>query len=321
MIAMKRILFVLLSGLVVSTFVHNARLHAADPDLRVILLGTGAGPALNMQRYGISTLVVAGPEKLMFDCGRAATLRMNQLGIRLGDVTTLFLTHLHSDHIIGIPDLYLAVPEVRKTTFRVFGPEGTRTMMDHLRQAFAFDIHIRRDVDEKIEGYGAMSATDIKQGVVYESNGVKVTAFLVDHGPVKPAFGYRVDYIGHSVAMSGDTEPSDNLVKFAQGVDVLVHETAGGLRNDPILDGPPNEVLPNGVTRAQARAARAHHTDPIEAGQIFARVKPKLAVFSHGGTQATLPYVRQNYSGRVEIGEDMMTIDVGDAVDVRRFKP
>jgi len=284
----KKILFVLLTGLVVLTHPHGTRLYATapvDPDLKVILLGTGGGPGPNTQRYGISTLVVAGPEKLMFDSGRAATLRMNQLGIRLGEVTNLFLTHLHSDHVIGIPDLYLTGfgNQGRKTPFHVYGPDGTRAMMDHLRQAFAVDIHMRRDVDEKFEGYGAMTATDIKQGVVYESNGVKVTAFLVDHGPVKPAFGYRVDYHGHSVVLSGDTEPSDNLVTYARGVDLLIHEVGARLRNDPVFDGPPNELMPGGVlTRRQARVITAHHTDPIEAGQILARVKPKLAVFSHG---------------------------------------
>jgi len=107
---MKRILFALLTGLIALTSVYAARLHGAtavDANLKVLMLATGGGPPPNTQRYGISTLVVAGPEKLMFDCGRAATLRMNQLGIRLGEVTNLFVTHLHSDHVIGIPDLYL----------------------------------------------------------------------------------------------------------------------------------------------------------------------------------------------------------------------
>ena len=98
-------------------------------------------------------------------------------------------------------------------------------MTEHLRDAFAFDIHVRRDVDEKFSPDGiTISATDVREGVVYDASGVKVTAFLVDHGPVKPAFGYRIDYGGHSVVISGDTKPSDNLVKFARGVDVLVHE-------------------------------------------------------------------------------------------------
>lgn len=163
-----------------------------------------------------------------------------------------------------------------------------------------------------------MISSDIHQGVVYQANGVTVTAFLVDHGPVKPAFGYRVDYQGHSVVMSGDTKPSENLIKYSQGVDVLIHEV-GRSKQDPVLVGPPDEILPSGATRRQARVIADHHTDPVEAGQVFAQVKPRLAVFSHGGSAAILPLVRQNYSGPVEVGDDMMTIDIGENIDVRRF--
>ena len=207
---------------------------------------------------------------------------------------------------------------------KVWGPDGTRSMVKHLEEAFSFDIHIRRDVDERFSAEGIkVIATNIREGVVYEANGVKVTAFLVDHGPIKPAFGYRVDYRGRSVVMSGDTKPSDNLIKFSQGVDVLVHEV-GRSKQDPALTGPPNEVLPNSrQTRGQAKTIADHHTDGIEAGRVFERVKPRLAVFSHfnGVPAAILPLVRQSYAGSVEFGEDLMTIDVGDAVTVRRFVP
>jgi ribonuclease Z len=291
-------------------------------DLKVILLGTGAGPPPNARRFGISTLVVAGTEKLMFDCGRAATIRMSQLGIWIGDVTKLFVTHLHSDHVVGIPDLYLAgwTGRGRKGPFQVWGPAGTRSMMEHIEKAFAFDIHVRRDLDERLSSQGIqVRAIDIEQGVVHEANGVKVTAFLVDHGPVKPVFGYRVDYKGRSVVLSGDTEPSDNLVRFSRGVDVLIHEV-GRFKQDPELSGPPDDVLPDGRTRRQAQAAAAHHTDGAEAGQIFSQVKPRLAVFSHGGTPDTIPLVKRSYSGPVEVGEDMMTINVGEKIEIRRFK-
>src|SRR5262245_39866321 len=212
--------------------------------LKVILLGSGGGPAPNPQRFGISTLVVAGTDKLMFDCGRAATIRMAQMGMLLGEVNTLFVTHLHSDHVIGIPDLYLTgwASQGRTVPLRVWGPAGTRDMMAHLEKAFAFDIHVRRDVDELFPAEGIKTvATDIREGVVYDENGVKVTAFLVDHGPVKPAFGYRVDYRGHSVALSGDTKPSDNLVKFSQGVDLLIHEGGGPKKTDTV-EGRPDEL-------------------------------------------------------------------------------
>jgi ribonuclease Z len=292
-----------------------------DANLKVILLGTAGGPTFSADRVGISTLVLAGAEKLLFDCGHGLTTSLTRLSIRPSTVTKVFLTHLHSDHVISLPELYLFpwASQGRRTPLQVWGPQGTRLMMDRLQEAFVFDIHIRRDVDEHYSPDGIkVIATDIREGVVHEANGVKVTAFLVDHGPVKPAFGYRVDYQGHSMVMSGDTKPSDNLIKFSHGVDVLIHEV-GGRKDAPALIGPPDEVLPNGVTRRQARVIADHHTDPVEAGQVFAQVKPRLAVFSHGGSAAILPLVRQNYSGPVEVGDDMMTIDIGENIDVRRF--
>ena len=154
---------------------------------------------------------------------------------------------------------------------------------------------------------------------------MKVTAFLVDHGPVKPAFGYRVDYRGRSVAISGDTKPSDNLVKFSQGVDLLIHE-GGGPKKAEVIEGRSDELVRSSagsvltiLTREQRWKVADHHTDGIEAGEIFARVKPRLVVFSHGGSTESLPLVRQHYDGPVEIGEDMMTIDIGDTINVRRF--
>jgi len=253
---------------------------------------------------------------------------MAQMGMLLGEVDKLFVTHLHSDHVIGIPDLYLTgwASQGRTVPLRVWGPAGTRDMMAHLEKAFAFDIHVRRDVDELFPADGIKTvAVDIREGVVYEQNAVKVTAFLVDHGPVKPAFGYRVDYRGHSVSLSGDTKPSDNLVKFSQGVDLLIHEGGGPKKTDTV-QGRPDESTRfsgNGVmnvtTNEQRWKVAHHHTDGVEAGQIFARVRPRLVVFSHGGSPESLPLVRQHYDGPVEIGEDMMTIDVGDKVDVQRF--
>jgi ribonuclease Z len=216
--------------------------------LRVMLLGTRSGPAIDPQRAGIGTLIVAGPERLLFDVGRGVPRAMSRMGIVPADVTKVFLTHLHSDHVIALPELYLYpwASQGRATPFEVWGPEGTKAMMQNLQKAFAFDIRIRRDVDEKYPGSGIKAiATDIREGIVYQANGVKVTAFLVDHGPVKPAFGYRVDYRERSVVLSGDTRPSENLVKFAKGADLLIHEVGARSKQDPIFSGPPDELLPN----------------------------------------------------------------------------
>jgi ribonuclease Z len=295
----------------------------APPDIRVVLLGTQAGPTFHSQRLGISTLIVAGSERLLFDAGRGTTTGMARAGVDAADVTKVFLTHLHSDHVISLPELLISpwAFQGRSVPLFVWGPLGTRSMMQHFQEALAFDIHVRRDLDEKFPAEGVrVVATDIKEGVVYESGGVSVRAFLVDHGPVKPAYGYRVDFRGRSVVLSGDTAPSENVIKAATGADVLIHEL-GRYKQDPLLAGPPDEVLPNArQTRGQLATIAAHHTDAVEVGVILDRVKPKLGVFSHYNADpaATLPLVRRHYAGVVEFGEDSMTIEIGESVHVRR---
>ena len=293
---------------------RGAVVKSASPDnLTVVLLGTGVGPPVNLQQFGTSTLIEAGGERLLFDCGRGATIRLTQVGVSLGSINRLFLTHLHSDHVIQIPDLLLTgwAGGGRRIPLEVWGPEGTRDMMSHLQQAFAFDIHMRRDVDEKAPGDGIKVVShDIKQGIVFDGQGVKVTAFLVDHSPVTPAFGYRVDYRGHSVVLSGDTRVSENLIRFAQGVDVLVHE---------VLDAESVRAL-FPTNPAAANAILAKHTTPEQAGEVFARVRPRLAVYSHApNADRVITQTRRTYTGPLQGAEDMLTIEIGEKIDVRRF--
>jgi ribonuclease Z len=292
----------------------GAVIQSASPDnLKIVLLGTGVGPPVNLRQYGASTLIEAGDVRLLFDCGRGATIRLAQVGVPLGSISRLFLTHLHSDHVIQIPDLLLTgwVGGGRKVPLEVWGPDGTSDMMEHLQRAFAFDIHMRRDVDEKAPGDGIKVVShDIKQGVVFDQQGVKVTAFLVDHSPVTPAFGYRIDYRGRSVVLSGDTRLSENLIRFAQGVDVLVHE---------VLDAETVRAwFPTNPKVAEAILAK--HTTPEQAGGLFARVKPRLAVYSHApDTERVLSQTREKYAGPLQGAEDMLTIDIGEKIEVRHF--
>jgi len=309
----------------VQVAVEAAEPFSTDNGIRVVLLGTQGGPTFSVQRVGIGTLVEAGRERLLFDAGRGVTTGMARMSINPVDVTKVFLTHLHSDHVISLPEL-LVYPwaQGRRIPLEVWGPSGTRAMMQKFQEALAYDIHVRRDIDEKFPADGVKArVTDIREGVVYEHEGVKVTAFLVDHGPVKPAFGYRIDFAGHSVAISGDTTPSESLVKAVSGIDLLIHEV-GRWKGDPVLTGPPGELLPNSrQTRGQATTIAAHHTDGVEVGKIFDRVKPRLAVISHYNVdaRATLVLVRQNYAGPVEFGEDSMTIEIGNEIGVHRATP
>jgi ribonuclease Z len=286
---------------------------ARGQSLKVTLLGRGY-PERRIDRFGPSILVEAGKEKLLFDCGRGTTQRLGQLKVQFVEIDSLFLTHLHSDHVVGIPDLWLTGwVQGRKVPLRVWGPAGTEQMMSHLWEAYQFDIHIRRDVDEKLPAKGVVVLTkDIVQGVVYENAGIKITAFVVDHGPVKPAFGYRIDFGGHSAVLSGDTRLSENLIKFSQGADVLIHE---------VIDPDAFRSRNPSFTPERVQSVIAHHTTPEQAGTVFTRVKPKLAVYSHiipGDTPNLIPLTRKTYSGPLELGEDLMSIEIGDKVVVRR---
>jgi len=281
--------------------------------IKVTLLGTGA-PAPVMDRFGPSILIEAGDQKLVFDAGRGALQRLTQMKVKQKEIQGVFFTHLHSDHVVGFPDFWLIgwLIGLRETPLLVWGPEGTRKMISNLEKAFEFDIKIRISDDKAAPNGVVIKAVDIKESVVYEKNGVKVTAFEVDHEPVKPAFGYRIDYAGRSLVLSGDTRPSENLVKYAQGVDLLFHEIVS-----------PEAFKRTPLDAERAKSVAAHHTTPEQAGEIFSKSKPKLAVLSHivppTATEADLrPLIRKTYSGALELGEDLMVIEVGEKVLVRR---
>lgn len=287
---------------------------AQEPAVKVTLLGTGCPPAVT-NRFGPSTLVQAGPQTFLFDAGRGAMQRLVQLGVHWQDVQGVFLTHLHSDHVVGFPDLWLTgwlIAPGRNVPLRVWGPTGTSQMMSHLERAYEYDVRLRIENDRLSPEGAIVRPQDVGEGLVWDQAGVKVSAFEVDHAPVKPALGYRIDYAGRSVVLSGDTRKSDNLIRHAQGVDVLVHEV--------FL---PDTLQRAGVSPERAKSIIDYHVTPEQAGEVFARAKPKLAVYSHicmpsAREQDLLPPTRRTYSGPLEVGEDLMVIEVGEAIHVRR---
>jgi ribonuclease Z len=286
---------------------------AQAQDVKVTLLGTGCPPPV-MNRFGPSILVEAGGQKFVFDAGRGALQRLNQIDVPWRDVNGVFLTHLHSDHVVGFPDLWLTgwLTTRRARPLPVWGPRGTKRMMSLLEQAFDYDIKIRLYDDRAAPDGIVILAEDIAEGFVYENGGVKITAFEVDHTPVKPAFGYRIDHAGRSVVLSGDTRTSENLIRHAQNVDLLIHEVAS-----------PETFQRVGASPEVAKQIIAHHVTPEQAGEVFSRTKPRLAVYSHivlpsATEQDLIPPTRKTYSGPLELGEDLMVIEVGEKVEVRR---
>jgi ribonuclease Z len=286
-------------------------------EMKITLLGTGV-PTPVLQRFGPGTLVEAGEEQLVFDVGRGTLQRLFQLKRQLKNIPVVFLTHLHSDHTVGLPDLWLTgwLSSRTEKPFIIFGPRGTQKMMEYLELAFQYDIRIR-SYDDRLNPSGAVViAKDVDVGVVYQQNGIKVTAFTVDHSPIEPALGYKVEYGGYSAVISGDTRFCENLIEQARGCDVLVHEViaADMLRKEA-----------RGNLEAMERVI-AHHTTPDQAGEIFSRVKPKLAVYSHiipitASACDLIPPTRKTYNGPLEVGEDLMTIKIGGEISVEHFNP
>jgi ribonuclease Z len=292
-------------------------------DFKVTLLGTGV-PIPSAVRFGPSTLIEAGDQKLLVDAGRGATIRLDQLKVPIGRIDALLLTHYHSDHTSGIPDVWLtgwleSYFGTRKTPFRVIGPTGARTLMENLERAYALDIKIRI-ADEKLPPQGvAISVFEYdRDGVVYEKNGVKVVAFEVDHGDViKPAYGYRIEYGGRVVVISGDTRYNLNVIKYGAGADLLVHEVAA--------------ARPELMKEAYIQRIIGHHVTPREAGTVFAKTRPRLAAFTHV-VQLASPQVppptldemvaetREVYDGPLEVGEDLMQFVIADTIEVRRLR-
>ena len=289
--------------------------QAQSQEFRITLLGTGSvAPVLD--RLGPAILVEAGSERLLFDAGRGVLQRLHQAHAR--DVSRLFLTHLHSDHVVGIPDLYLiGWGSRRQTPLQVWGPAGTVAMMGHVYEAFAFDRQIRIEDDGSSPDGAKIEAHDVGEGVVHERAGLKVTAFVVDHGPVKPALGYRVDYGGRAAVFSGDTRFSQNLIEHAKGADLVVHEVSAS--RDPTQTQENNRVL-------------AHHTLPDQAGTAFSLIHPQMAVYSHVGTGGDpngrglsdaelIAATRKTYDGPLLVAHDLMTFRIGATVIVSDVKP
>jgi ribonuclease Z len=194
----------------------------------------------------------------------------------------------------------------------VFGPSGTAELIKHLQLAFAYDLKIRVD-DDKMEAEGSkLLVTEIQQGTIYDKNGVKVIAFDVDHYPIVPAFGYRIEYKGHSVVLSGDTRYSENLIRFAAGTDLLIHEVA---------------IAPDTLSKSDPKYhILAHHTTPEQTASVFNLVKPKLAAYSHisklyGMTeQEIIKRAKETYPGQIIMGEDLMSFSINDIVTVSAWQ-
>ncbi len=243
---------------------------------RVVLLGTGT-PNADPDRSGPSVAIVVDSNVYIVDAGpgvvrrAAAAARTDTIpaldAARLG---LLFLTHLHTDHTLGVPDLMFSPWVLGRTKpLEVYGPPGTRAMIGHLQAAYAQDIDIRLHGGEPSNktGYGGRGH-DVPAGVVYRDALVTVTAFEVPHGAWPHAYAYRFDTPDRSVVISGDTRASDAVVNACHGCDVLVHE---------VISSKSLEHRPPEWQRYHA----AYHTNGNDLSAIAEKAQPKLLVLYH----------------------------------------
>jgi len=293
------------------------------PNLRVTLLGTGT-PIPRPDRFGPSTLIEAGEHTVLIDAGRGAAIRLFQLGVPIGQIDALLLTHFHSDHTVGIPDLWLtgwlsSYFGSRQRPFNVIGPIGTATLMHHLEAAFAQDIEIRVEDEKLARQHVAITVKEFDEdGVVYQAGDLRIIAFTVDHGEaIKPAFGFRIEYRGRTAVISGDTRYNANVLRYGAGADLLVHEVAIA---PPALKG-----------QADIQRIINHHTSPQEAGRVFAQTKPRMAAFTHlvmlasdtvraPSVEELIAATRETYSGPLIVGEDLMSFEIDERIAVGALK-
>ena len=269
----------------------------------VILLGTG-NPYPNPFRSGPATAVVYGKRFFLFDAGAGVMRQINKAGLPISGPEATFITHLHSDHTLGYPDLILTSWIMRrKKHLQVYGPHGLQRMTGYLYKAYAEDIKIRIEgLERELPDVYKVDVHEINPGVVYDSDGVKITAIPVLHGNWKEAYGYRIDTPERTIVISGDTRPCKALIKASKGVDILIHEVYSSANVKP-ENRPGGEFWPQYL--------KEFHTSDVELGNIAKQSEPKLLILDHIGRLSEkgkdlIKGIRKGgFNGKVVVGNDL----------------
>jgi len=270
-------------------------------DTHVILLGTG-NPNPEPQRMGPAVAIVSGERAYIVDCGPGVVRRAAEAGLKMEQLTRAFVTHLHSDHTTGYPDL-IFTPAVtgRKEPLEVFGPPGLRAMTSHVMKAWKEDMAIRlHGLEPSVPQAYIVKAHDVKPGEIYRDEAIRVVAFGVRHGSWKYAYGFRFEAQDKVIVVSGDTTYSEALIQAAKGCDILIHEV----------------YSQKGLARRTPEWQRYHaafHTPGPDVGRVAAEVRPRTLVLYHqlpmGETPSeVLEEVREHFNGRVIYGDDLDVI-------------
>jgi ribonuclease BN (tRNA processing enzyme) len=294
-----------LAKTVVAENIDDTNSNSGDQNVtEIVLLGTGT-PNANPERSGPAIAIVVNDTPYLIDCGpgivrRAAAAHKSGIeGLKVENLKTLFVTHLHSDHTVGYSDL-IFTPWVldRDEPLEVYGPNGIADMTEHILAAYEQDIRVRLDGLEPINDSGYLVNThDIKPGIIYQDTNVTVEAFAVKHGSWPEAYGFVFTTPDKKIVISGDAVPSEDLVAKCDGCDVLIHEVysvAGFEKRSPVWQ----------------KYHSSSHTSTHQLAEMASRAKPKLLILYHqlywGSTdEELLEEIRQGYDGKVVSGSDL----------------
>jgi ribonuclease Z len=273
--------------------------------MRAVLLGTGSPPP-NPERRGPATLISLGGEHFLVDAGSGVGVQLLRAGLKPYDWPRVLITHHHSDHVIDLGHLLITRWIVGQNgPFEVWGPAGTARQLDRLLDYMHWDIEVRRSHMHHREP-PPVRVTEVEEGKILEVGGVTVSAFVVDHGPVKPALGYRFDGGGRSVVVSGDTRPSENLMRWSRGVDCLIHECCEMAKTSWY---PGCGWL---TIEDKIRDLASYHTQPDDIGRVAAGASAKSLVLSHlmpGSAPADLhAAAARHYTGPIIVGQDLLEV-------------
>ncbi len=282
-------------------------LKSQNIQTELVLLGTGT-PNANPNRSGPALAIITGGQSYLVDFGpgvvrQAAAVSEDWGGsieaLNPKNLKVAFLTHLHSDHTAGYPDLILT-PWVleRSTPLKVFGPKGLNQMTQDIIKAYSKDIDYRIEGLEptNIDGW-KVEAIEINEGIIYQDELIEVIAFKVNHGTWTDAFGYKFITKDKTIVVSGDTAPSKKLIEMSKGIDILVHEVY-------------SQAGFNRRSEVWKKYHASHHTSTKELAEIANEAQPKLLVLTHvlfwGSTEEEIiDEVQANYSGNVSLGQDL----------------
>jgi ribonuclease BN (tRNA processing enzyme) len=301
------VLFVALALLLLNANSYSQSPTNPAATTQIVFLGTG-NPSANPDRMGPSVAIVVNGTTYLIDCGpgvvrrAAGAARLGVKGTEVAKLKLLFVTHLHSDHTLGYPDLIFS-PWVlgRKEPLEVYGPAGIQAMTNHILLAYQEDNDIRIKGLEHANATGnKVNVHEIKPGLIYKDQNVAVKAFLVKHGSWPQAFGYRFETPDRVIVIAGDTSPSQSVVENCNGCDVLIHEVY-------------SQVGFNASKEDWRKYVLSFHTSTRELSEIATKARPKLLILYHqmffGGATDTeegmLKEIRQGYQGRVVSAHDL----------------